>query len=224
MWYQSHSEVQSSSQLAILKSSSSKRSSVSFGLLKRNHEKTPTIIHSSSSKRSSVFGLLINHEEKAAQKAQEDKLREWRYNKRTAEMIAEYERDQEKEATKSRPERDKWKKPINKEATRSNLGSRSNGVKPSSTKKAVQKPQSKQVVETPLTRTEKKRNKGFEKWLESFKARIHQSITNPCPSSVLEEDQEAKDIDPELSTVYIRAESNDDLDPIIDEEEDPFGR
>ncbi|KAF3563097.1 hypothetical protein DY000_02017418 [Brassica cretica] len=96
------------------------------------------------------------------------------------------------------------------------------GVKPSSTKKAVQKPQSKPVVETPLTRTEKKRNKGFETWLESFKARIHQSITNPRPSSVLEEDQEAKDIEPELSTVYVRAESKDDLGPIFDEEEEPF--
>ncbi|KAL0650272.1 hypothetical protein Bca4012_092963 [Brassica carinata] len=98
----------------------------------------------------------------------------------------------------------------------------SNGVKPSSTKKAVQKPQSKQVVETPLTRTEKKRNKGFEKWLESFKARIHQSITNPRPSTIFEEDQEAKDIELELSTVYVRAESKDDLGPIFDEEEEPF--
>ena len=34
-------------------------------------------------------------------------------------MIGEYERDQEKEAKKSRSERDKWKKPVNKEATRS---------------------------------------------------------------------------------------------------------
>ncbi|WZZ78844.1 hypothetical protein YC2023_099416 [Brassica napus] len=108
------------------------RSSVSFGLLKINHEEKPTIIISSSSNRSLVFGLLINHEEEAARKTQEEQLREWRYNKRTAEMIAEYERDQEKEATKSRPERDKWKKPVNKEATRSYLGYRSNGVKPSS--------------------------------------------------------------------------------------------
>ena len=61
------------------------------------------------------FGLLINHEEKAARKAQVEKLREWRYNKRTAEMIAQYERDQEKEAKKSRPERDKWKKQLSKE-------------------------------------------------------------------------------------------------------------
>ncbi|KAF2593442.1 hypothetical protein F2Q70_00044388 [Brassica cretica] len=58
------------------------------------------------------------------------------------------------------------------------------GVKPSSTKKAVQKPQSKPVVETPLTRTEKKRNKGFEKYLESFKARIHQrGRTRDCKCS-----------------------------------------
>ncbi|KAF3592859.1 hypothetical protein DY000_02024066 [Brassica cretica] len=224
MWYQSHSEVQSSSQLAILKSSSSKRSSLSFGLLKRNHEETPTILNSSSSNRSPVFGLLINHEVKAARKAQEDKLQEWRYNKRTVEMIAEYERGQEKKAKKSRPERDKWKKPVNKEATQSYLRSRSNEVKPSSPKKAVQKPQSKLVVETPSTRTEEKRNKGFEKWLESFKARIHQSITNPCPSSVFEEDHEAKDIEPELSTVYVRAKSKDDLGPIFDEEEEPFGQ
>ena len=145
-----------------------------------------------------MFRLLINHEEEAACKTQEEKLQEWRYNKRTAEMIAEYERDQEKEATKSRPERDKWKKPINKEATRSYLGSRSNGVKPSSPKKAVQKPQSKPVVETPSASIEEKRNYGFERWLTSFKAKIHQSITNPRPSSVLEEDQEAKYIEPEL--------------------------
>ena len=84
-----------------------------------------------------MFGLLINHEEKAAQKAQEDKLREWRYNKRTAEMIAEYERGQEKEARKSRPERDKWKKPVNKDAIQSYLGSRSNGAKPSSPKSFI---------------------------------------------------------------------------------------
>ncbi|WZZ27889.1 hypothetical protein YC2023_011290 [Brassica napus] len=161
MWYQSHSEVWSSSQPAIRNSSSSKRSSV--------------------------------HEEKAGRKVQEEKLREWRYNKRTAEMRAQSERDQEKEAKKSRPERDKWKKPLSKE-------------------------------ETPSTRTEEKRNKGFEKWLESFKARIHQSITNPRPCSVLEEDQEAKDIEPELSTVYVRAEAKDYLGPIFDEEEEPFGR
>ncbi|WZZ72810.1 hypothetical protein YC2023_084180 [Brassica napus] len=142
--------------------------------------------------------LLINHEEKAARKAQEDKLQEWSYSKRTTEMIAEYERGQEKEAKKSRPERDKWKKPVNKEATRSYLGSRSNEVKPSNPKKAVQKPQSKPVVETPTTRTEEKRNK------------------------VLEEDQEAKDIEPELSTVYVRAKSKDDLGPIFDKEEEPF--
>ena len=128
-----------------------------------------------------MFRLLINHEEEAACKTQEEKLQEWRYNKRTAEMIAEYERDQEKEAKESRPERDKWKKPFNKEATRSYFGSRSNGVKPSSPKKAVQKPQSKPVVETPSTRTEEKRNKGFEKWMENFKDRIHKSITNPRP-------------------------------------------
>ncbi|WZZ32307.1 hypothetical protein YC2023_015708 [Brassica napus] len=174
--------------------------------------------------QSHVFRLLINHEEEAARKTQEEKLREWRYNKRTAEMIAEYERDQEKEAKKSRPERDKLKKPFKKEATRSYIGSRSNGVKPSSPKKAVQKPQSKPVVEIPSTRTEEKRNKGFEKWLESFKAWIHQCITNPRPSSILEEDQEAKDIEPELSTVYVRAESKDDLGPIFDEEEEPFER
>ncbi|KAF3560484.1 hypothetical protein F2Q69_00013284 [Brassica cretica] len=222
MWYQSHSEVWSSSQPAIRNSSSSKRSSVSFGLLKRKHEEKPTILNSSSSKRSPVFGLLINHEEEAARKTKEEKLRERRYNKRTAEMIVEYERDQEKEAKKSRPERDKWKKPFNKEATRSYLYSRSNGVKPSSPKKAVQKPQSRPVVETPSTRTEEKRNKGFEKWLESFKARIHQSITNPRPSSILEDDQEAKDIEMELSTVFVRAESKDDLGPIFDEEEEPF--
>ncbi|KAF3489110.1 hypothetical protein F2Q69_00054964 [Brassica cretica] len=88
----------------------------------------------------------------------------------------------------------------------------------------IQKPQSKLVVETPSTRTEEKRNKGFEKWLESFKARIHQSITNPCPSSVFEEDHEAKDIEPELSTVYVRAKSKDDLGPIFDEEEESFGQ
>ncbi|KAF3574101.1 hypothetical protein F2Q69_00059360 [Brassica cretica] len=130
----------------------------------RNHEEKPTILNSSSSKRSPVFRLLINHEEEeAARKTQEEKLREWRYNKRTAEMIAEYERDQEKEAKQSRPERDKWKKPFNKEATRSYLGSRSNGDKPNSLKKAVQKPQSKPVVETPSTRTEENMNKGFEK-------------------------------------------------------------
>ncbi|KAF2617262.1 hypothetical protein F2Q68_00039944 [Brassica cretica] len=110
-------------------------------------------------------------------------------------MITEYELDKKKEAKKSRRERNKWKKPVNKEATRSYLCSRSNGVKPNSPKNAVQKPQSKPVVETPPTRNEEKRNKGFEKWLGSFKARIHQSITNPRPSSVLEEDQEAKDID-----------------------------
>ncbi|KAF2534020.1 hypothetical protein F2Q70_00032008 [Brassica cretica] len=91
-------------------------------------------------------------------------------------------------------------------------------------KEGSQKPQSKPVVETPSTRTEEKRNKGFEKWLESFKARIHQSITNPHPSSTLEEDQEAKDIESELSTVYVRAESKDDLGLIFDEEEEPFGR
>ncbi|WZZ51116.1 hypothetical protein YC2023_051223 [Brassica napus] len=170
MWYQSHSEVWSSSQPAIRNSSSSKRSSVSFGLLKRNHEEKPTILNSSSSKRSPVFGLLINHEEEAARKTQEEKLRERRYNKRTAEMIVEYERDQEKEAKKS------------------------NGVKPSSPKKAVQKPQSRPVVETPSTRTEEKRKK------------------------------EAKDIETELSTVFVRAESKDDLGPIFDEEEEPFGR
>ncbi|KAF3589105.1 hypothetical protein F2Q69_00030424 [Brassica cretica] len=88
----SHSEVQSSSQPAILNSSAFRRSTVSFG-------------------------LLINDEEKAARKAQEEKLREWRYNKRTAEMRAQYERDQEKEAKKSRLERDKWKKPLSKEET-----------------------------------------------------------------------------------------------------------
>uniref|UniRef100_A0A0D3AAC9 Uncharacterized protein n=1 Tax=Brassica oleracea var. oleracea TaxID=109376 RepID=A0A0D3AAC9_BRAOL len=136
---------------------------------------------------------IMCHEEKAGRKVQEEKLREWRYNKRTAEMRAQSERDQEKEAKKSRPERDKWKKPLSKE-------------------------------ETPSTRTEEKRNKGFEKWLESFKARIHQSITNPRPCSVLEEDQEAKDIEPELSTVYVRAEAKDYLGPIFDEEEEPFGR
>ncbi|KAF3572916.1 hypothetical protein F2Q69_00058653 [Brassica cretica] len=153
-----------------------------IGLIhERNHEEKPTILNSSSSKRSPVFRLLINHEEEAACKTQEEKLQEWRYNKRTAEMIAEYERDQEKEAKESRPERDKWKKPFNKEATRSYFGSRSNGVKPSSPKKAVQKPQSKPVVETPSTRTEEKRNKGFEKWMENFKDRIHKSITNPRP-------------------------------------------
>ncbi|KAF3498294.1 hypothetical protein DY000_02053460 [Brassica cretica] len=75
MWYQSHSEVWSSSQPSIRNSSSSKRSSVSFGLLKRNHEEKPTILNSSSSKRSPVFGLLINHEEEAAGKTQEEKLR-----------------------------------------------------------------------------------------------------------------------------------------------------
>lgn len=77
-------------------------------------------------------------------------------------MIAQYECDQEKEAKKSRPERDKWKKPLSKEGKRISLIGLM-GVKPSSTKKAVQKPQSKPVVEIPLTRTEKKRNKGFEK-------------------------------------------------------------
>ena len=96
-------------------------------------------------------------------------------------MIAEYERGQEKEAKKSRPEREKWKKHVNKDAIQSYLGSRSNVVKPSSPKKAVQKPQSKPVVETPSTRTEEKRNKGFEKWMENFKDRIHKSITNPRP-------------------------------------------
>ncbi|KAF3607121.1 hypothetical protein DY000_02046500 [Brassica cretica] len=63
MWYQSHYDVWSSSQPAICNSSSSKRSYVSFGLLKRNHEEKPTILNSSSSKTSHVFGLLINHEE-----------------------------------------------------------------------------------------------------------------------------------------------------------------
>ncbi|KAF3600723.1 hypothetical protein F2Q69_00035184 [Brassica cretica] len=217
----SHSEVWSSSQPVIRNSSSSKRSYVSFGLLKRNHEEKPTILNYSYSKRSPVFGLLINHEEEAARKTQEEKLQEWRYNKRTAEMIAEYERDQEKEAKKSRPERNKWKTPVNKEATRSYLGSRSNGVKPSSPKKAVQKPQSKPVVETPSARTEEKRNYGFERWLTSFKAKIHQSITNPHPSSVLEEDQEAKDIEPKLSTVYEDDQLDDDFGPIFDEEEEP---
>ncbi|KAF3522386.1 hypothetical protein F2Q69_00049973 [Brassica cretica] len=33
-------------------------------------------------------------------------------------MIAQYECDQEKEAKKSRPERDKWKKPLSKEGGR----------------------------------------------------------------------------------------------------------
>ncbi|KAF2617263.1 hypothetical protein F2Q68_00039947 [Brassica cretica] len=74
MWYQSHSEVWSSSQSAIRNPSSSKRSYVSFRLLKRNHEEKPTILNSSSSTRSPVFGLLINHEEKAASKAQKEKL------------------------------------------------------------------------------------------------------------------------------------------------------
>ncbi|KAG2283651.1 hypothetical protein Bca52824_054871 [Brassica carinata] len=82
-----------------------------------------------------------------------------------SEMRAQYERDQEKEAKKSRPERDKWKKPLRKE-------------------------------ETPSTRTEEKRNKGLERWLESFMAKIHQRITNPRPSPILEKDQEAKDIEP----------------------------
>ncbi|KAG2270842.1 hypothetical protein Bca52824_065397 [Brassica carinata] len=167
----------------------------------------PAILNSSAFRRSTVsFGLLINDEEKAARKAQEEKFREWRYNKRTADMRAQYERDQEKEAKKSRLERDKWKNPLSKE-------------------------------ETPSTKTEEKRNKGLERWLESFKAKIHQRITNPRPSPVLEEDQEAKDIEPGVSTVYVRAESMDDqlcqekdlspvfaeekdLGPIFDEEED----
>lgn len=143
------------------------------------------------------FGLLINHEEKAARKAQEEKLQEWRYNKRIAEMKAQYERDQEKEAKKSRPERDKWNKPLSKE-------------------------------ETPLIRTKEKRNRRLKRWLESFKAKIHQKIINPRPSPVLEEDQKAKDIKPELSIVYVRAESMDDqlhqeedLGLIFDEEEEP---
>ncbi|KAF2566935.1 hypothetical protein F2Q68_00025464 [Brassica cretica] len=207
--HESHSEVWSSSQPAIRNSSSSKRSSVSFGLLKRKHEEKPTILNSSSSKRSPVFGLLINHEEEAARKTQEEKLRERRYNKCTAEMIVEYERDQEKEAKKSRPERDKWKKPFNKEATRSYLYSRSNGVKPSSPKKAVQKPQSRPVVETPSTRTEEKRNKGFEKWLESFKARIHQKSKDDL-GPIFDEEEEP----------FGRWTMDDDLDPIFDEEED----
>ncbi|KAF2546431.1 hypothetical protein F2Q70_00020685 [Brassica cretica] len=59
----SHYDVWSSSQPAICNSSSSKRSYVSFGLLKRNHEEKPTILNSSSSKTSHVFRLLINHEE-----------------------------------------------------------------------------------------------------------------------------------------------------------------
>lgn len=142
------------------------------------------------------FGLLIYDEEKAACKALEEKLREWRYNKRTAEMRAQYERDQEKEAKKSRPERDKWKKPLSKEETQS-------------------------------TRTEEKKIKGLERWLENFKAKIHQRITNPRPSPVLEEDQEAKYIKPQLSIVYVREESMDyqlyqeeDLSPLFDEEKD----
>ncbi|KAG2255619.1 hypothetical protein Bca52824_074913 [Brassica carinata] len=142
-------------------------------------------------RRSTVsFGLLINHEEKAARKAQEEKLQEWRYNKRTAEMRAQSKRDQEKEAKKSRPERGKWKKPLSKE-------------------------------ETTSTRTEEKRNKGLERWVENFKAKIHERITNPRPSPVLEEDQDAKDIEPELLIVYVRAESMDDqLGPEADHEKD----
>ncbi|KAF3507116.1 hypothetical protein F2Q69_00006207 [Brassica cretica] len=135
-WYQSHSEVHSSSQPAILNSSDFRRSTMSFG-------------------------LLINHEEKAARKAQEEKLREW----------------------------------------------------------------SKE--ETPSTRTKEKTNKGLERWLGSFKVKIHQRITNSRPSPVLEEDQEAKDIEPDLSTVYVRVESMDDqmyqeedLSPVFDEEKD----
>ena len=88
--------------------------------------------------------------------------------------------------------------------------------------RTVQKPQLKSVVETPSAKTKEKRNEGLERCLESFKARIHQIITNPRPSSVLGEDQEAKDIEPELSTVYVRAESKYDLGPIFVEEEDPF--
>ncbi|KAF2616382.1 hypothetical protein F2Q68_00041178 [Brassica cretica] len=155
MWYQSHSEVQSSSQQAILSSSAFRRSTVSFG-------------------------LLINHEEKAARKAQEEKLQKWRYNKRTAEMRAQYERDQEKEAKKSRPERNKWKKPLRKE-------------------------------ETPSTRTEEKRNKGLERWLESFMAKIHQRITNP--QSIDDQLYQEEDLGPIF-------DEEEDLGPIFDEEED----
>lgn len=143
-------------------------------------------------------------------------------------MIAQYERDQEKEAKKSRPEKDKWKKPLNKEGKRISLDIGSKGVKPSSTKKAVKKPQSKRVVETPSTITEEKRNTGLERWLVSFKAKIHQRIINPRPSPVLEDDQEAKEIKLELLSVYVREKSTDDqlhqeedLGLIFDGEKEP---
>lgn len=68
----------------------------------------------------------------------------------------------------------------------------------------------------------------MERWLESFKAKIHQRISNPRPSPVSAEDQEAKDNEPELSSVYVRAEYMDDqlhqekdLCPIFDEEDEP---
>ncbi|KAF3599055.1 hypothetical protein F2Q69_00036712 [Brassica cretica] len=122
--------------------------------------------------------LVAGHEEKAGRKVQEEKLREWRYNKRTAEMRAQSERDQEKEAKKSRPERDKWKKPLSKE-------------------------------ETPSTRTKEKRNKGFEKWLESFKARIHQKAKDYL-GPIFDEEEEP----------FGRWTMDDDLDPIFDEKDD----
>ncbi|KAF2546021.1 hypothetical protein F2Q70_00023357 [Brassica cretica] len=52
-------------------------------------------------------------------------------------------------------------------------------------------------------------------------------IFEPGINAILEEDQEAKDIEPELSIVYVRAESMDDqmyqkedLNPVFDEEKD----
>ncbi|KAF3492591.1 hypothetical protein DY000_02055608 [Brassica cretica] len=127
---QSHSEVQSSSQQAILSSSAFRRSTVSFG-------------------------LLINHEEKAARKAQEEKLQEWRKE------------------------------------------------------------------ETPSTRTEEKRNKGLERWLESFMAKIHQRITNP--QSIDDQLYQEEDLSPvfdekeDLGPIF---DEEEDLGPIFDEEED----
>ncbi|KAF3494117.1 hypothetical protein DY000_02053459 [Brassica cretica] len=95
----------------------------------------------------------------------------------------------------------------------------SNGVKPSSTKKAVQKPQSKPVVETPLTRTEKKRNKGFEKWLESFKARNHQKSKDDL-GPIFDEEEEPFDYPHQGPLLVTKRHLDDDLGPIFDEEDD----
>ncbi|KAF3549867.1 hypothetical protein DY000_02006934 [Brassica cretica] len=204
-WYQSHSEVHSSSQPAILNSSDFRRSTMSFG-------------------------LLINHEEKAARKAQEEKLREWRYNKHTAELRAQYER--RIKWYQSHSEVHSSSQPAILNSSDFRRSTMSFGLLINHEEKAARKAQEEKLrewskEETPSTRTEEKTNKGLERWLGSFKVKIHQRITNPRPSPVLEEDQEAKDIEPDLSTVYVRVESMDDqmyqeedLSPVFDEEKD----